>query len=63
MTWAEDMVHCLKESKVSLIAFVPDISIAQVTQLMQRDPYFHVVSATREEEAIGYSGGRLRSGA
>ncbi|PZC50012.1 MAG: Sulfopyruvate decarboxylase, TPP-binding subunit (coenzyme M biosynthesis) [Chloroflexi bacterium] len=62
MTWAEDMVGCLKESDVSLIAFVPDISIAQVTQLLQEDPYFHVVSATREEEAIGIAAGAYAVG-
>lgn len=60
--WAEDIVDALKENEVSLIAYVPDISIHQVTKLMQDDPYFHVVSATREEEAIGIAAGAYATG-
>ena len=62
MTWADTVVETLKESDISLIAYVPDISIDQVTSLMQRDPYFHVVSATREEEAIGIACGAYATG-
>ena len=62
MTWAHDLVHCLKDSEISLIAYVPDVSIYQVTQLMEDDPYFHVVSATREEEAIGIASGAYAVG-
>jgi sulfopyruvate decarboxylase alpha subunit len=62
MTWAQDLVQCLKNSEVSLIAYVPDVSIYQVTQLMEEDPYFHVVSATREEEAIGIASGAYAAG-
>ncbi len=62
MTWAEDLVRCLKESEISLIAYVPDVSIHQATQLMERDPFFHVVSATREEEAIGIAAGAYATG-
>ena len=60
--WAETIVDALKENEVSLIAYVPDISINQVTRLMQDDPYFHVVSATREEEAIGIAAGAYATG-
>ncbi len=62
MTWAETIVQSLKESEVSLIAFVPDISIHQVTSLMEDDPFFPVVSATREEEAIGIASGAYAVG-
>ena len=62
MTWAETMVQALKDNEVSLIAYVPDISIHQVTRLMEEDPYFHVVSATREEEAIGVAAGAYAVG-
>ncbi len=57
MAWAETMVDALKESETSLIAYVPDISIDRVTSLIQQDSYFHLVSATREEEAIGIAVG------
>ena len=62
MTWAESLVRCLKESEISLIAYVPDISIYQATRLMEEDPFFHVVSATREEEAIGIASGSYAAG-
>ena len=62
MNWAETIVNCLKDSGVSLIAYVPDISIHQVTRLMEEDDYFHVVSATREEEAIGIATGAYATG-
>ena len=62
MNWAETIVQSLKDSEVSLIAFVPDISIHQVTQLLEEDDYFHVVAATREEEAIGIASGAYAAG-
>ena len=62
MTWAETIVQALKDSEVSLVAYVPDISIHQVTGLMQDDDYFHVVPATREEEAIGIAAGAYAVG-
>ena len=62
MNWAETIVASLKEAGVSLIAYVPDVSIHQVTRLMEDDDYFHVVSATREEEAIGIATGAYATG-
>ena len=60
--WAETIAHCLKESEVSLIAYVPDASVARVTELLESDPFFHVVPATREEEAIGVASGAYAAG-
>ena len=57
MTWAETIVQALKNWNTSLIAYVPDISIDRVTSLIDADPFFHLVSATREEEAIGIAVG------
>ena len=62
MTWTETIIECLKDADISLIAYVPDISIHQVTRLMEADDYFHVVSATREEEAIGIATGAYAAG-
>ena len=57
MGWAETMIQCLKDSDTSLISYVPDISINQITSLIEKDPFFHLVPATREEEAIGIAAG------
>ena len=57
MNWTETIVESLKNWNTSLIAYVPDISIDQVTSLIDADPFFHLVSATREEEAIGIAVG------
>ena len=62
MGWAEILVRSLKETDTTLIAYVPDISIAQATSLMEEDPFFRVVSATREEEAIGIAVGAYAVG-
>ena len=62
MNWADTIVQSLKQNDVSLVAYVPDISIHQVTKLLEDDPYFHVVSATREEEAIGIASGAYSVG-
>ena len=62
MNWAEIIVDSLKKWNTSLIAYVPDISIHQVTSLIEADPYFHLVSATREEEAIGIAAGAYAVG-
>ena len=57
MGWAETLVRVLKESDTSLVSYVPDSSIHNATRLIDDDPYFHLVSATREEEAIGIAAG------
>ena len=62
MNWAECLVQCLKDAQISLIAYVPDISIDRVTRLMEDDPFFHVVSGTREEECIGIAVGAYAAG-
>ena len=62
MNWAETIVQALKDWDTSLIAYVPDISIDQVTRLIDDDSFFHLVSATREEEAIGIAVGAYAVG-
>ncbi len=62
MSWAETIVQTLKDWDTSFIAYVPDISIHQVTSLIDGDPFFHLVSATREEEAIGIAVGAYAVG-
>ena len=62
MNWAEALVRHFKESNISLMVYVPDSSVDQCAQLMRKDPFFHVVSAAREEEAIGIAAGAYVSG-
>ena len=62
MSWADIIVDSLKKWDTSLITYVPDISIHQVTSLIEADPFFHLVSATREEEAIGIAVGAYAVG-
>ena len=57
MKWTETIVQALKNWNTSLIAYVPDISIHEVTRIIDNDPFFHLVSATREEEAVGIAVG------
>ena len=62
MDWTEIIIDSLKLSDTSLIAYVPDISIDRVTSKIDEDPYFHLVSCTREEEAVGYAVGAYATG-
>ena len=62
MNWAEQIIQTLKDWDTSLIVYVPDISIHQVASLIDADPYFKLVSATREEEAIGIAVGSYATG-
>jgi sulfopyruvate decarboxylase subunit alpha len=62
MNWAETLIAGMKKFGISFITYVPDISIYQVTKLMDDDPYFKVVPATREEESIGLATGAYAVG-
>jgi sulfopyruvate decarboxylase subunit alpha len=62
VNWDECIVQCLKDAEISLVINVPDASLDPAIRLMQNDPYFHVVPATREEEAIGIAVGAYAVG-
>jgi len=62
MNWAECLVQCLKDAQISLVGYVPDANIDQPIRLMQQDPFFHVVTGTREEETIGIAVGAYAVG-
>ena len=47
---------------VSLITYLPDASLDRLTRLREADPWIHVVSGTREEEAIGVAAGAYAVG-
>lgn len=62
MAWNDIIVRGLKDWDTSLIAYVPDISIDRVTNLIDADPYFRLVASTREEEAVGVAVGAYATG-
>ncbi len=57
MNWAEMIVTCLKDSGVVSVAYVPDIVIGKCIRLMEKDPFFQIIAASREEEAVGILSG------
>lgn len=57
MGWADTIVQCLKERDVWLVSYVPDAISWNVVSRLEQDPFFKVVPATREEEAVGIACG------
>ena len=62
MDWAQTIASVLKKENISIIASVPDVNIHQVTKLLDEDPFFQLISASREEEAIGIASGAYAVG-
>ena len=62
MSWADTIVQALKNWDTSLVAYVPDISIDQVTSRVEEDSFFRLVSCSREEEAVGVAVGAYATG-
>ena len=60
--WANTIVNGLKEAEISFVSGVPDSALSKVINLLERDDYFTVVPASREEEAIGIAVGAYVSG-
>lgn len=56
-TWYETVVQCLKAKEVKMVAYVPDKVTWRALSILEDDPYFKVVPATREEEAIAIIAG------
>ena len=62
MNWAQRIIRSLKDTQVSLVAYVPDNNISQIVDRMKDDPFFQLVPASREEEAIGIAAGAYAVG-
>ena len=60
--WVKIIINSLKEHKISVISYIPDISIDNITKEIESDDYFTVIPATREEECIGIASGSYISG-
>ena len=62
MSWAEILVEAYKDSKVDLITYIPDNTLAIPIRIMEKDPFFRLVPVSREEEGIGVSSGAYAAG-
>lgn len=61
--WRQDIVDGLKANNICTIAHVSDRVLAPIVRLVEADPFFRVITLTREEEGVGiltgaYLGGR-----
>lgn len=61
-TWEEIVIRVLKKNEVSLVTYVPDNVLSRLIKLIEADPYFTVISPTREEEAVGIVAGAYMAG-
>lgn len=61
-SWQQDVVDGLRANDIRLIAQVADTVLAPIIRLMEADPFFHVVTLTREEEGIGLLTGAYLGG-
>lgn len=53
MDWSTEMAKALKTNGYEMVAYVPDEVADRLLQLLHQDGAFAMVSATREEEAVG----------
>jgi sulfopyruvate decarboxylase alpha subunit len=60
--WQDDIVSGFKASDIKLIVHVADSVLAPIISRLQADPYFRVVTLTREEEGIGILTGAYLGG-
>lgn len=61
-TWDMQVVETLKQNNVRLATYVPDRVLTPLLERMERDPYFTVICAAREEEAVGIVSGAWMGG-
>ncbi len=61
-TWDAAIVDALKLNKVRLISYVPDRVLSPLLKRVMDDPYFTVIGAAREEEALGIVSGAWMGG-
>ena len=53
MSWQDTLIESLRKYECRVISYVGDSVVAPVINRLEDDPYFTVVPATREDEAIG----------
>ena len=57
MDWTDIVVESLKANELNIVAYVPDVVTWRVLGKLESDPAFRMVSAAREDEAIGIVAG------
>ena len=63
MSWSRTVFDCLRANELQTVVHVPDTVLTELIRMSEGDPYFDVLSPTREEEGVGmicgaYLGGR-----
>lgn len=61
-TWRDDIIDALKTNNISLIVHVADRVLAPIITKLEADPFFKVVTLSREEEGIGILTGAYMGG-
>jgi sulfopyruvate decarboxylase alpha subunit len=61
-SWRDEIVAALKANDISLIVHVADRVLAPVITRLESDPWFQVVTLSREEEGIGLLTGAYLGG-
>ena len=61
-TWRDDIIDALKANNISLIVHVADRVLAPIITKLEADPFFKVVTLSREEEGIGILTGAYMGG-
>jgi sulfopyruvate decarboxylase alpha subunit len=62
VAWHEEIVAGLKSNNVRIIAHVADTVLAPIIRLLESDPFFRVVTLSREEEGVGLLAGAYLGG-
>lgn len=57
MAWEDSVISGLKETAVSVVAYLPDSKIAPLVEKIEDDDAFRAISVTREEQAVCIAGG------
>jgi sulfopyruvate decarboxylase alpha subunit len=60
--WHDAVIDGLRTNNVTLIAHVADSVLAPIIRRMEADPFFRVVTLTREEEGVGLLTGAYLGG-
>jgi sulfopyruvate decarboxylase alpha subunit len=60
--WSEVVLECLKQNDIRVISYVPDSVVWRVLEKVEKDSFFRMVRATREDEAIGVVSGAYIGG-
>jgi sulfopyruvate decarboxylase alpha subunit len=60
--WHEDVIDALRANEIRLIAHVADTVLAPIIRRLDDDPFFRVVTLSREEEGIGLLAGAYLGG-